>query len=290
MKLKYLITASVVLSASAVQAADVVLSHQPERVALPVSTDAASPSFSWAGFYFGGQVGGFSSKVSAFTPDKEIPLFPNEDSKNKKWVPLEKKYVPEPSGFIGGFYAGANVDSGNGFILGVETDVLLSGRKNTKTITITSESDGSQIVRDESGENSGASKVSLPVVGDQREAEDRITFSHTLKQKWTGATRGRVGFSAGRIMPYVSGGIAYGQFQDTLSVSITGDDSFSSTLDDTKTMIGYAIGGGVDFAITDDVIVRAEYRYSDFGKKKFGDEMEIGYKTNDFRVGVAYKF
>ncbi|WP_422614300.1 outer membrane protein, partial [Bartonella schoenbuchensis] len=39
------------------------------------------------------------------------------------------------------------------------------------------------------------------------------------------------------------------------------------------------------------VILRAEYRYSDFGKKSFiNDNVEVDVKTNDFRVGVAYKF
>lgn len=111
-----------------------------------------------------------------------------------------------------------------------------------------------------------------------------------MKQKWTGATRARIGFSVARMMPYISGGVAYGKFQDILSTSITGEDPFSATSDETKTMIGYTVGGGVDFAMTNNFIVRAEYRYSDFGKKKFKDTIELDYKTNDFRVGIAYKF
>ncbi|AQX30694.1 outer membrane protein [Bartonella schoenbuchensis] len=56
-------------------------------------------------------------------------------------------------------------------------------------------------------------------------------------------------------------------------------------------MVGYTLGGGVDFAMADNVILRAEYRYSDFGKQKFAkDKLELDYQTNDFRVGVAYKF
>ncbi|WP_375672504.1 outer membrane protein, partial [Bartonella sp. AA16SXTY] len=128
-------------------------------------------------------------------------------------------------------------------------------------------------------------------VRNQQEVEGiHLTFSHTLKQKWTGATRARIGFSVARMMPYISGGVAYGKFQDILSTSITGEDPFSATSDETKTMIGYTVGGGVDFAMTNNFIVRAEYRYSDFGKKKFKDTIELDYKTNDFRVGIAYKF
>ncbi len=121
------------------------------------------------------------------------------------------------------------------------------------------------------------------------------TLSHTFKQNWGGATRVRIGFAADRFMPYLAGGIAYGQFQDTVSISVKDEDgrvvSSKNLADETKTMIGYTLGGGVDFSLLDNVIVRAEYRYSDFGKKKFAKEkLEVNYKTNDFRVGVAYKF
>ncbi|WP_273722589.1 outer membrane protein [Bartonella sp. AU18XJBT] len=128
------------------------------------------------------------------------------------------------------------------------------------------------------------------------EQEDEVeTLSHTFKQNWGGATRVRIGFAADRFMPYLAGGIAYGQFQDTVSISVKDDDgrvvSSKNLADETKTMIGYTLGGGVDFSLLDNVIVRAEYRYSDFGKKKFAKEkLEVNYKTNDFRVGVAYKF
>ncbi|WP_375652655.1 outer membrane protein [Bartonella sp. MR110HLJHH] len=126
--------------------------------------------------------------------------------------------------------------------------------------------------------------------------EDEVeTLNHTFKQNWGGATRVRIGFAADRFMPYLAGGIAYGQFQDTVSISVKDEDgrvvSSKNLADETKTMIGYTLGGGVDFSLLDNVIVRAEYRYSDFGKKKFAKEkLEVNYKTNDFRVGVAYKF
>lgn len=287
------ITASVfaLVSASGVQAADVIVPEQPEHVA---SSVIVSPSFSWSGFYFGGQIGGFSSKTSAMTPNIDVPLFPDAEARSKDWIPVEKKYMPKLSGFTAGLYTGVNFDTGRGFILGIDTDLLLSERKDTKSIVITSESGLEGAGTEENGEQK---KLMISVIGGdswlkrQAEAEEnRVTFNHTLKQKWSGATRVRVGLPVDRIMPYVSGGVAYGQFQDILSVSITGEDPFNATSDVTKTMIGYTLGGGVDFAVTDDVIVRAEYRYSDFGKKKFKDEIEMKHKTNDFRAGIAYKF
>ncbi|WP_246784628.1 outer membrane protein, partial [Bartonella schoenbuchensis] len=124
-------------------------------------------------------------------------------------------------------------------------------------------------------------------------AEVTKIYSSTLKQKWSGATRVRIGFTADRIVPYIAGGIAYAQLQSIFSrsIEIESREITSSSLSDKKIMVGYTLGGGVDFAMADNVILRAEYRYSDFGKQKFArDKLEFDYQTNDFRVGVAYKF
>ncbi|WP_273759425.1 outer membrane protein [Bartonella sp. ML70XJBT.G] len=304
------VTASVfsLVSSSIVQAADVVVHEEPVHAA---SSVVVPPPFSWSGFYFGAQIGGFSSKISATTPDVNIPLFPDNEGRSKPWIPIEKKYMPELSGFIGGLYAGFNFDLGNNFILGVDTDILLTDKKDTITKTVEAGDDEQDPEEAGTGENgngengnkesgtegseNGKAKAGIVKVragGAYRTAAEKnvATFNHTFKQKWTGATRVRVGFSTGRIMPYIAAGVAYGQFQDILSMSITGDDPFNRTVDTKKTMVGYTLGGGIDFAITDNFIVRAEYRYSDFGKKKFNDEIEIKYKTNDFRAGIAYKF
>ena len=60
---------------------------------------------------------------------------------------------------------------------------------------------------------------------------------------------------------------------------------------------GWTAGAGVDYAATDNVIVRLEYRYTDYGRKDFTadlDGLELGasnkFKTNEIRLGVAYKF
>ncbi|WP_273720103.1 MULTISPECIES: outer membrane protein [unclassified Bartonella] len=277
MNMKWLITASAFafVSVSAAHAADVVMPPSPT----PVAPVIVNPSFSWTGFYIGGQIGGFSSKTKM------------DILTNGKTIPVHDDYLPKLSGFMGGLYAGSNVDLGNGLILGVDTDIIWTDKNDTKTIQAYDIVPNhvayvNKIVKD-AGINIGENKI---------EAGDKRSHSFTFKEKWAGATRVRIGFAAERIMPYVAGGIAYTQLQDIASISITkkgsgkviGSGNFS---DETKTMVGYTLGAGVDFAMTNNVIVRAEYRYSDFGKKKFSnDEYETSYKTNDFRVGVAYKF
>ncbi|OPB29688.1 outer membrane protein [Bartonella sp. WD12.1] len=366
----------------------------------------SAPTFSWNGFYLGGQIGGFSGKTG-------ISLYAKKGSGTREWTPVEKDTLPQLSGFMGGLYAGANVDLGNSLILGVDTDIVWSNKQDTKVVAkrnfegleLEEIEEVEEIEEEPSVENErhqlygyasvsqrqimnysaiseshtananspsnesttsagrerkhtrskrtdamqssqllslssqtqmqqthtqaqspsvaqphssqqeaqqqglearspvpGHSHERLPAlpVRPTRETEqvDKTTgatkiYSSTLKQKWSGATRVRIGFAVDRIVPYIAGGVAYAQIQNTFSrlIEMEGQEISSSSLSDTKMMVGYTLGGGVDFAMADNVILRAEYRYSDFGKQKFAkDKLELDYQTNDFRVGVAYKF
>ncbi|EJF83616.1 outer membrane protein [Bartonella rattimassiliensis] len=277
MNMKWLITASAFafVAASAAQAADVIAPPSPT----PVAPVIVAPSFSWTGFYLGGQIGGFSGKTKM------------DILANGKKIPVSDDFLPKLSGFMGGIYAGSNIDLGNGLILGADTDIMWSNKDDTKTgktyVITLDHADYIKRMLKESGINIGEDALKNGV---------KRTHSFTFKEKWAGATRVRIGFAAERIMPYVAGGIAYTQLQDSVLISITDKDSdkviASGTLsDEKKTLVGYTLGAGVDLAMTNNIIVRAEYRYSDFGKKKFSnDKYETSYKTNDFRVGVAYKF
>ncbi|WP_273722587.1 outer membrane protein [Bartonella sp. AU18XJBT] len=55
-------------------------------------------------------------------------------------------------------------------------------------------------------------------------------------------------------------------------------------------MVVFTLGGGIDFSMTNHILLRAEYRYLDFGKKELKKGyLKLGYKSNDFHRGVAYK-
>ncbi|PIT69588.1 porin [Bartonella tribocorum] len=277
MNIKSLVTTSVIAmaAASAAQAADVIVPHETAPAVI------SAPSFSWTGFYIGGQVGNFSGKVDVY------------DSETKKKI-TDKDSAFKPSGFMGGIYVGSNVDLGNGIILGVETDAVWADREESKTSSAVIGENGVADFKTELT-TAKATEATGKHISDIKATDKRIESS-SIKEKWSGATRVRIGFAAvDRIMPYVAGGIAYTQLQvvDTLkAVEAGGAEIASAKLSDkSKTMVGFTIGGGIDFAMTDNVLLRAEYRYSDYGKKAFvKDGNKISYKTNDFRVGVAYKF
>ena len=109
------------------------------------------------------------------------------------------------------------------------------------------------------------------------------------RTRWTGATRARVGYAVGRTLFYAAGGVAYAKREVRASVPLLG---FSTR--DTKTSVGWTLGAGVEHAITDNVIARVEYRYTDYGKDTFnlGGVKVRGGSNHEHRVmaGLAFKF
>ncbi|AQX20840.1 outer membrane immunogenic protein [Bartonella sp. CDC_skunk] len=281
-------------------------------VSFQESLSPASFQSSWTGFYIGGQISSFSSTVSASSLDFEVPLIGGAQSsgRNNKWAPVDPKFLPKPLGMRGGIYAGSNVDLGNNLIVGVDTDIMWSGKEDSRNFII--DDNGVPTYRSgRAGSETGVNSARQPQMEERailnpiggfrnkrvmyyymaqakNNAQTGIVFNHCLKEKWAGATRVRIGFAADRIMPYIAAGVSYTELQDTLSVLVS---RRNAEADEEKKMVGYTFGGGFDIAIAKSFIMRTEYRYSDFGKKKFAKgEVELSYKTNDFRVGVAYKF
>jgi outer membrane immunogenic protein len=80
------------------------------------------------------------------------------------------------------------------------------------------------------------------------------TFGCQTTDRWLGTVRGRLGYAADRWMPYITGGLAFGNFQaaSTLGTSDT-------------TNAGWTIGAGVEYGIVSNVSLKAEYLYVDLG-------------------------
>jgi outer membrane immunogenic protein len=59
--------------------------------------------------------------------------------------------------------------------------------------------------------------------------------------------------------------------------------------------VGWTIGGGVEFAATDNITLKAEYLYADFGKASFAGPAglaaaDVTTKASIVRTGVNFKF
>ena len=78
---------------------------------------------------------------------------------------------------------------------------------------------------------------------------------------WFGTTRARLGWASGPTLTYVTGGLAYGEVSAQGS-QISGG-LFSGSASQSK--VGWTIGGGVEYALNENLSLKAEYLYIDFG-------------------------
>ena len=80
---------------------------------------------------------------------------------------------------------------------------------------------------------------------------------------WLASLRLRAGFAVDRALFYATGGLAVGGVEASASYQIP---AYSSGKNDTEW--GWTAGGGVEYAFTDDLSARIEYRYTDLGDTK----------------------
>ena len=85
---------------------------------------------------------------------------------------------------------------------------------------------------------------------------------------WFGTVRGRLGYSLGSTLLYVTGGFAYGGVRDQLGTKLTFANAaanISSAASRNATLTGGVAGGGVEIALSPSWSAKAEYQYIDLG-------------------------
>jgi len=104
-----------------------------------------------------------------------------------------------------------------------------------------------------------------------------------------GTVRGKLGFAWDRVLIYGTGGIAFGGFSSNLFLNgLTparvpfpiGNRYFSNNL------TGWTAGGGLQYAVTDNWWVFAEYRFTDFGS--FNNTLSNTFAPGGRLLGAAF--
>jgi outer membrane immunogenic protein len=80
---------------------------------------------------------------------------------------------------------------------------------------------------------------------------------------WYGTFRGRLGWAAGPVLFYGTGGVAYGNVELNSNVT-SGLSSLSAQAWSARA--GYVAGGGIEYMARPDVIFSVNYQYVDFGR------------------------
>jgi outer membrane immunogenic protein len=118
-------------------------------------------------------------------------------------------------------------------------------------------------------------------------------YQTQASQNWIASIDGRLGYAFDRTLIYAVGGVAWSDQSASLTNLSTG---YGVSRSNTRT--GYDVGGGVEYAFTNNWTGRIEYRYYNFGNSNtvWNDGVLNGafYRTtltnNVVRVGLAYKF
>ncbi len=111
-------------------------------------------------------------------------------------------------------------------------------------------------------------------------------ISASTKVPVDASLRGRIGIAWDRTLFYATGGVAFADIKD----SFVTPGAFASF---DRSRVGWTVGGGVEYAVTNNWSVRAEYRYTDYGR--FSDAVfafPLDHHSTDNRVqaGFSYKF
>jgi outer membrane immunogenic protein len=223
--------------------------------------------FTWTGCYIGGDVGGGSQRQSA--SEFTIPVGFNAGP---------TAITHDPTGVIGGVYAGCNYQFAGGWVVGAEGDWSATSLSHTATAPNTFLN-------------------GLPV------GSGGVTYTESVK--WLASIRGRLGYAVvPNMLLYVTGGAAWAHSDFSgVDAYSGGCPNCSVTGGFNTTASGWVVGGGVDWAPwSNNWIVRAEALfYSLNGVSALGFQQGTTtpattlwtWGRNEIlegRVGIAYKF
>jgi outer membrane immunogenic protein len=267
------VAALALTGAVAAQAADL-----PTRKEAPAPV-FVPPPFTWTGFYIGLNAGGIISSGSR----NATLYYPPADA----WLAT---YFPGgigngKSGFIGGGQAGYDWQTG-AFVFGVVTDF-----------------DGTSLSRNFNYSSSPFTGVGVPYLFNG----DTLNINAKASLDWLGTTRGKVGFVVtpdNRLMIYGTGGVAYGGGSAHFNVYDSNYNAYWSG-NPSSSRVGWTAGAGVEYALTNNWLIGAEYLYADLGSTNITANpnyiasgalpgvyanAKIDYNASIIRAFVNYKF
>jgi outer membrane immunogenic protein len=218
---------------------------------MPVKAPPVVAAYSWTGFYVGASGGGgWKDRNFDFTPNDAASAALFEPG-----LPFGLNAAPRPVSFkssdaLGGVQAGYNWQWDRNWVAGAEADFSWADIKG-----------------------SGSANAVLAGLPTNVPVDEHI--------KWFGTVRARLGYlPTDNLMAYLTGGFAYGRAEHTGSYShsvgalglpvggfgvscVLGATCFSGSSGTTAT--GWTAGAGLEYAVTRNVILKAEYLYVDLG-------------------------
>jgi outer membrane immunogenic protein len=225
------------------------------------AADFEGEAYDWTGIYGGVHAGFIQANVNVDAQTRHIEGEPTTDR-------LNLSYERDVDGFVGGALGGVNFQAGN-FVFGLDMDF------------------GGVAAGDGDGTAHAKGTIGGEVI------EEDIRFQHGMD--WNAHVRGRLGFAMDRVFVYGAGGLAIADFDVKSNRGLQSNQD----IDDGGHATGWSAGGGLEYAMTENLLVRAEYLHDDFTEEggichtvanDCLDNVKVDFTNNIFRVGVSWKF
>lgn len=125
------------------------------------------------------------------------------------------------------------------------------------------------------------------------------TYRDRIEHHWLATARVRAGYVLHRLLPYLTGGFATGDVK--ASANITGTDGYRSFASGSKTLKGWTIGAGLEYAFKPSVSIKGEYLYVHLGQFKtnstatapgfagFFEERKYHIRQDVARIGINFR-
>lgn len=241
----------------------------------PPPPDYFGGSANWNGVYFGGFAGQTQTRFESDSGVTELANYAMLNTTIAGSLDMESLTATRPrrdSGVTFGGFAGYNMQFGD-VVIGFEADYSRVDQA------------------------AAASRVEARLIGNEYFA---IASRQDAELQDFFTLRARFGYAFGRVMPYFTLGGAAGRFNTNVAVATDWGTTDANSVPTgsyfgwprvvggpKKDVWGYGgvIGGGVEAALTDNIILRAEYLYT-----RFNDVEGITTSLNTARVGAALKF
>lgn len=239
----------------------------PARTPAPAPLLPVVPVFTWTGFYVGVHAGYAFSETDIRTSGNAANTIANVGA-----LARPPSLSSELDGFIGGAQAGYNVQFGM-FVAGLEADISYTDLSSSQT-------------------------YASPTTFGPALAGTRSTFTQDLE--YLGTVRARLGVAFDRALFYVTGGLAYGEVNYQADFfNSPGALQFAGRRSEIE--VGYTVGGGIEYAFTNNLTLKAEYLYFDLGSQDVVVNAIPGVGLNSYtsrfeteghigRAGLNFKF
>ena len=244
-------------------------------------------------------------------------------------MPVKASYAPVAGYNWSGFYAGLNAGLGFGHAT-TSTDTVFSPTGYFATTSVPAISAAGGQSSDKTGFTGGGQigynwQINNAVFGLEADfgymglrasssggavypccAPTAFTISSTVKTDWLMTLRPRIGFASNNWLMYITGGLAVGEVKGDFNFA----DTFATAAESasiSKTKVGWALGGGVEYGMAGPWSLKLEYLHVDLGSVSGTSSNltaftpPIAFPTNVFthsvkvtndivRLGLNYRF